>query len=298
MGDDFQLSKGGGPVSFEGEIIDPGATPGDVLTIQDDGSVAAEAGGGSSAWGRASTATYHGSGSPVGVVTPSGAGDLYVDETTPALYQATGGTAEDWQQVGAGSLTTWGDFGTATQHGEGSPVGVRVPDAAGCLYLSDTPPQFWQATGTEETDWVQLAPLVQDVEELYGASVAIGNNDNGNLQWTTEGGTALLDLTDPLNPTTPVAGVYAISVTARPAGPITVNGCFTLFLAIDTDGVDASITQYSPLSATSNSNTPQVTATLVFYSPAGGVVNAVVTNLDGVGSVDYEINGAYVQRLS
>ena len=47
MGDDFQLSKGGGPVSFEGEIIDPGATPGDVLTIQDDGSVAAEAGGGS-----------------------------------------------------------------------------------------------------------------------------------------------------------------------------------------------------------------------------------------------------------
>ena len=52
------------------------------------------------AWGQAATAAYVGSGSPVGVVTPSGEGDLYVDNTTPALWQATGDTSEDWTQVG------------------------------------------------------------------------------------------------------------------------------------------------------------------------------------------------------
>lgn len=59
-------------------------------------------GGGLSDWGQAATAHFHGTGSPVGVVTPGGVGDLYVDDTTPALWQATGLTSADWTQVGGG----------------------------------------------------------------------------------------------------------------------------------------------------------------------------------------------------
>jgi hypothetical protein len=41
-----------------------------------------------------------GSGSPVGVVTPTGIGYLYVDNTTPALWQAIGPTNADWVNIG------------------------------------------------------------------------------------------------------------------------------------------------------------------------------------------------------
>ena len=59
-------------------------------------------------WGQASTARYSGSGSPSGAVTPSAAGDLYIDETTstPAIWQATGTMDTDWQQVGGGGSPT------------------------------------------------------------------------------------------------------------------------------------------------------------------------------------------------
>ncbi len=57
-------------------------------------------GGGGSQWGQESTAKFAGSGSPVGVVTPTGEGDLYVDSTTPGLWQATGVTSADWAQIG------------------------------------------------------------------------------------------------------------------------------------------------------------------------------------------------------
>ncbi len=65
----------------------------------------AQVGGGGSgitSWGQESTAKFAGSGSPSGVVTPSHKGDLYVDDTTPALYQATGVANTDWQVVGGG----------------------------------------------------------------------------------------------------------------------------------------------------------------------------------------------------
>lgn len=71
-----------------------------VTKIPDDGP-------GSSAWGEASTAKFSGSGSPVGVVTPTGEGDLYVDETTPGLWQANGTTNTDWTQVGSGGSQPW-----------------------------------------------------------------------------------------------------------------------------------------------------------------------------------------------
>ena len=58
-------------------------------------------GGGGSTWGQASTAHFHGSGAPTGIVTPTGIGDLYVDDTTPALYQAYGTTPTTWERIGA-----------------------------------------------------------------------------------------------------------------------------------------------------------------------------------------------------
>lgn len=58
-------------------------------------------------WGEASTAQFSGSGDPTGVVTPSGEGDLYVDTSTPALYQATGATSSDWAIVGGSGFTGW-----------------------------------------------------------------------------------------------------------------------------------------------------------------------------------------------
>lgn len=66
--------------------------------------------GGGGAWGQASTAKYAGSGTPVGTVTPSGAGDLYVDDTTPALWQATGVADTDWQQVGSGTSVLFASY--------------------------------------------------------------------------------------------------------------------------------------------------------------------------------------------
>lgn len=59
-------------------------------------------GPGGGPWGQSSTAKFSGSGSPVGVVTPTGVGDLYTDHVTPALWQATGVTDTDWQVVGNG----------------------------------------------------------------------------------------------------------------------------------------------------------------------------------------------------
>ena len=47
MGDTFNITDESGESRLTGLITDPGATSGDVLTVQDDGSIAAEAGGGS-----------------------------------------------------------------------------------------------------------------------------------------------------------------------------------------------------------------------------------------------------------
>jgi len=68
--------------------------------LKADGTLVPVPGAGGGAWGEAATAQFSGSGSPVGVVTPSGKGDLYVDEDAPALWQATGLTANDWQATG------------------------------------------------------------------------------------------------------------------------------------------------------------------------------------------------------
>jgi hypothetical protein len=56
-----------------------------------------------------------GAGSPVGVVTPSGIGSLYVNETDGTLYIASGATSADWVIVGGV---------TAGQTGEARGAGI------------------------------------------------------------------------------------------------------------------------------------------------------------------------------
>jgi hypothetical protein len=45
-----------------------------------------------------------GTGAPLGSVTPSGVGALYVDDQDGGLYIAVGATSADWVQVGGGSI--------------------------------------------------------------------------------------------------------------------------------------------------------------------------------------------------
>lgn len=96
-------------------------------------------GGGISVWGQESTSRYVGSGDPTGVVTPGAIGDLYVDDTTPALYQATGTTSADWQQVGGGGsspvlfLKLPFTFATANLD-TGVPIPGWTPKAGDVLY--------------------------------------------------------------------------------------------------------------------------------------------------------------------
>lgn len=77
---------------------------GTLWKVNPNGSQSPLSSGGAGAWGEAATAQFTGSGSPVGVVTPNGEGDLYVDSDTPALWQATGATNTDWALSGGGSL--------------------------------------------------------------------------------------------------------------------------------------------------------------------------------------------------
>lgn len=49
-------------------------------------------------WGSASDC-QSGDGSPLGTVTPGGLGDIYIDRSTPELWQASGLTVDDWVRV-------------------------------------------------------------------------------------------------------------------------------------------------------------------------------------------------------
>jgi len=122
------------------------------------------------AWGEAATATFSGSGSPVGVVTPNGEGDLYVDTTTPALYQATGATSADWQLVGGG-LPAW------FQYGSGSPVGVVTPNRVGALYedvAADDNTGLWTAFGADDASWFSLGAPTGTIDGSLRTGLTLG----------------------------------------------------------------------------------------------------------------------------
>ena len=107
----FPNQKFGWKVDGSGNLVCYSRDGEVAFTVAPDGTVT---GGASALWGQSSTAKFSGSGSPVGVVTPTGEGDLYVDATTPALWQANGVTSADWAVVGGGGSQP---FAAATNSG-------------------------------------------------------------------------------------------------------------------------------------------------------------------------------------
>ena len=153
----IQLEQNGGPVTFDGEatFTDPDNQPGGIAS-----------------WGLASQAHFVGDGSPSGVVTPTAAGDLYVDNTTPALYQATGTGDTDWQLVGGGSQPITGD---------GDPGGVVTPTSIGQLYIDTTGGGLYISTGLVDTDWLQVGGVLGGVSPGFSVNGSTPRGFDGNF---------------------------------------------------------------------------------------------------------------------
>jgi len=152
-------------------------------------------GGGLTTWGQSNQATYVGAGSPVGVITPNGAGDLYVDNTTPGLYQANGVLNTSWQLIGLESGTSF----------PGSPADGNW------FYRTDRNVlYFWKASVsrwlTVDLKYAQLGatgaingtfaatnnfgylPLFEDVYvEKFNVATFVQTTNNGTNFWSLQG---------------------------------------------------------------------------------------------------------------
>lgn len=90
-------------------------------------------GGGIADWGLVSEVHFVSAGNPNGVITSVAKGDVCLDTSTPALWQATAATATTWTQVGAAATLT----STHLFVGNGSNVATDVA-ASGDLTLANT----------------------------------------------------------------------------------------------------------------------------------------------------------------
>jgi hypothetical protein len=136
-------------------------------------------------------------------------------------------------------------------------------------------------------------------EQTLGVAVTIAGGDGGILDWSSAAvvGTALLDVTDPTTPLVVEGGVYAISVQVIPADDLTIGANYRLRVDLDNNGEDGlAIADSSP--ATADQRRPRLVVSLTYYVPAGGVLQAVLTNMDGVVSHGFLIALAIIQRLS
>ena len=145
MGDNFQYFNAGGELFAQGELADPGATPGDVLTVQDDGSIAAEAGDGS---------------------LPDG---WTVNDPASGILNANGGglvLGGGGLDLGGGNITSVADVDTATVHSNPNPsgalpTGTYVSGTANVLQGSDGTifvPFTTDATLNDATLQVEISP--------------------------------------------------------------------------------------------------------------------------------------------
>lgn len=100
-------------------------------------------------WGLEATSNFVFAGDPNGNVTSKKKGDLCLDITTPAIYQATAPNATTWQLIGSGGGGSFPDF-----TGSGSPEGVQTANvgqtyedtANGGLY-------FFEGTNGTNVGW-------------------------------------------------------------------------------------------------------------------------------------------------
>lgn len=202
------------------------ATDTTTLYVNDGTTFNAVGGGGSgiTAWGQTSTAKYVGSGSPVSVVTPDHEGDLYVDDTTPALWEATGVADTDWQLVGGGS----GSWPTYT--GSGSPVGSVSAAAIGNTYADTTNGAVWVAHATGSANWISVGGYLPS---FSGAGVIL--DADANKQWAV------------LDPASSTAGLLVqTAAQAGTPGPPAFTGNNTL-----DDGITGAASFSGPVAATS-----------------------------------------------
>ena len=142
---------------------------------------------------------FAGSGSPVGAVTPKAEGDLYVDDTTPALWQATGVANTDWQQVGTSGQTM--DWLSATSLSNqsltqdapttitgfsvaasgGSSISLGVDDETFTLAAGVYSITLWvQLSGSVSTDYISLNPILVGTVDFPGGLNVMSRSQGSN----------------------------------------------------------------------------------------------------------------------
>lgn len=100
-------------------------------------------------WGLEATSNFVFAGDPNGHVTSKKKGDLCLDITTPALYQANGAASTSWAVVGSGGGGSFPDF-----TGSGSPEGVQTANVGQSYVDSTNGALYFKATGTAtDTGW-------------------------------------------------------------------------------------------------------------------------------------------------
>lgn len=122
-------------------------------------------GGGIAAWGQTSTAEYAGSGSPSGVITPDAKGDLYVDTSSPALWQATGTSNTDWEVL-LGLPSGWSEDGSFPANASSN--GASLSLAGGTFGTDDGTSQ-----ASVQPSEIQVAS--DSTPESYSSAIGSGN---------------------------------------------------------------------------------------------------------------------------
>lgn len=176
------------------------------------------------------------------------------------------------------------------------PSAADVPDDYGFL-ATDTGTYSVQSGGS----WFDIggggggSTAREQLRDDTGTSVA-----NGASQAISFGasisGTALVDLTDPVNPTIVTTGVYAIACFVAPSTAMTVGGNFDSFLTVDVDGEAAGSGMTSSL-ATTLQPSPWSESAVTYYLSVGVRLNITITNNDGVAAVTFNPY-TVIQRIS
>jgi hypothetical protein len=148
---------------------------------------------------------------------------------------------------------------------------------------------------TPSTSHGAASPVTQ--EQVTGASTAVANGASTILTWDTKGaGDTLLDLTAPTAPTVVTAGVYSVATVFFALSELTAAGSFVAALDLDLNGEDPQVVATSPGQIAGRGGL-YVALANTWYLPAAAVLQARVTNLDGVASRNFRID-AFLQRIS
>lgn len=194
---------------------------------------------------------------------------------------AEGSTATAAEQSRVDALTSAGTGGS------GGSVEVHGAPADGDAPLWNEDTQQWEPGASGTSSAVTERAEYRALEQAMPLS-------NGQFAWTQVPGdaehTALLDLTDPANPTIITAGVYAFTVYARPNA--TSPGKFaSLQLSLDDTGFGWLTGDTAPLDVRGYVNTA-----MTVWLPAGAVVTTYFFQ-DDVADAEF-IALMAVQRIS